>query len=109
MLAEVKEVCERLKAIQKLNDRVAFSHFSTNPPLPFVVYNFSARTDGADDFHNMHRIEVSIELYQEQRDFALEKEIFSAFIDYPVQSYNDYIDSEKMFLTEFSFEFIEKN
>lgn len=109
MLNNIKEIPERLKKIESLNGRIAFSHFSTPQNLPYAVYVFDKETDGADDYHNLRRVSATIELYQAKRDFVLEEEILKAFIDVAVTTYSDYIADEEMYMTEFNFDFVEKN
>lgn len=109
MINNTKQIAERLRNIAGLGGRVAFNHFTTPQALPFCVYNFSMNSQGADDMHTLLDISATIELYQDTRDFELEKSILKAFQDVPVNTYDDYIDDEKMYLTEFSFNFFEKN
>lgn len=108
MINDPEQIAERLMSIPELGQRIAFDHFSTPQQFPFAVYSFSLSSGGADDMHNLLTADVSVELYQETRDFELEKAILAAFTDVPVLSDSQYIDEEKMYLTEFSFEFFVK-
>lgn len=109
MINNPEQIAERLMSINALNQRVAFDHFSATQNPPFAVYTFTLSSDGADDLHNLFRAEVSIELYQKMRDFELEKQILAAFYDVPVDSESEYIDEEKLYLTEYTFHFFVKN
>lgn len=108
MINSIKEIGTRLSAIAELKNKVAFNHFSESKTLPFAVYDFSQSSQGADDLHSVLKTSVTISLYQEIRDFALEKKILKAFSDVAVNTYSDYISDERMYLTEFDFEFFEK-
>lgn len=109
MLNKIKEIPERLSQISELSGKVTFSHFSKPQTLPYVVYVFDKNTDGADGYNTLRKVSATIELYQEQRDFELEEKILEAFIDVPIATYSDYISEEEMFMTEFSFDFVEKS
>lgn len=108
MMQYAAEIPERLLVVSGLQGKIAFNHFSEPQQLPYAAYDFQYSSDGADDMHSLLTCDVSIELYQKSRDFQLEKSIFKTFEDVTVSTYTEYIDDEKMYLTEFTFSFIEK-
>lgn len=108
MINSIEQIGTRLSEISEIKNKVAFNHFSEAQTLPFAVYDFSQSSEGADDLHNLLRTSVVVTLYQDMRDFNLEKKILKAFEDVSVNTYNDYISEERMYMTEFEFEFFEK-
>lgn len=108
MINKIKQIPERLLTVEGLGGKIAHNHFSEPQTLPFCVYDFSQNSQGADDLHNLLKTSVTVTLYQEVRNFDLEKDILKVFSDVEVNTYNDYISEEKMYMTEFNFEFFEK-
>ena len=108
MIKNIADVLARLSAISVLQKRIAYDHFSTAPKLPFLTYSFEQFSDGADNYHNLLSTNVSLELYQESRDFELEKRIIKAFSDVEVTTDCEYIEKENLYETIFYFSFYEK-
>lgn len=79
---------------------VAYSHFRETPSVPFIVY----LEDDSSNFHADNRTykkvrSIRIELYTDKKDLVAEDKV-EALLDeneIPYQSYEVYIDSEKVF------------
>ena len=80
---------------------VAYSHFQGPPPsIPFITYV----EVGSDNMHADNRTwqrvrNINIELYTDKKDLVAEAKV-EALLDeneIPYQSYEVYIDSEKVF------------
>ena len=79
-----------------------YHHWNDNssPPLPYIIYLFSERNDFFADNDNYQRIEwLNVELYTENKDFALENKIEKIFQSHEITFHKTelYIDSEKMY------------
>lgn len=102
-LAEIKN---RLEGVLGAN-KVAYRQFplSKAPSLPWAVYftegtsNFSADGSTYAIINN-----ITIELYTENKNIALEAEIEEAFKDIAWEKTEEYIDTEKMFQLSYSME-----
>lgn len=106
MITDISTIIRRLET---LNVPIAYSHFAAAREPPFICYLIpDSRTDGADDLHTIKHNSVAIELYTAQRDFKLENRILKLFSDVEFDVSSAYIESEKLFVTYFEFEFIEK-
>ena len=108
MINTIKAIPDRLDAIKKLKNKVAYNHFTEPQELPYAAYLVNRSSTGADDMHNLIQVNATIELYSENRDFALENEILKAFEDVEVDTMETYLDDEKMYMIEFTFTFFEK-
>lgn len=67
------------------------------PPLPYCVYYFPNNNDVMADNRNFVRVvDIRIELYTENKDFALEYDIESKLL-FPYSKNVEYINSENMY------------
>jgi hypothetical protein len=79
---------------------VAYSHFESTPSIPFITY----LEEDSNNFHADNRTykkvrSIRIELYTDKKDLVAEAKV-EAVLDeneIPYQSYEVYIDSEKVF------------
>lgn len=79
------------------------------PPLPYCVYYFPNNNDVIADNRNYVRVvDIVIELYTENKDFALEDNIESKLL-YPYTKDVVYINSEKMYQITYESEVVLKN
>ena len=79
------------------------------PPLPYCVYYFPNNNDVMADNRNYVRVvNIVIELYTENKDFALEDNIESKLL-YPYTKEVVYINSERMYQITYESEVVLKN
>lgn len=105
MIRSIEEVLSRLEGLTKLQNKIAYDHFSEPQTLPFATYIFSTTTDGADDYKGVAYIDFTLELYADPRDLPLELEILKTLDDVEITSDSEYIEAERMYQTTFSFRF----
>ncbi|MBR1592817.1 MAG: hypothetical protein IJ666_07395 [Ruminococcus sp.] len=102
---KLQELDEIYSLLKSLNIPVAYLKFDKPQKLPFMVY-YEAGTEikGADG-HNLYReIEITVELYSDKKNTALERKIEALFSDREIHKDADiYISDEDMFITAYSF------
>lgn len=106
-----KKLAEMIEAI---GTPYAYDHFSADPsnpapPPPFICFYFEGSDDMAADNVNYQRIRpLTIELYTDNKDFALEETVEAALnaagLVYSREEI--YIDSERMYMVTFRTEII---
>src|SRR5690606_31575761 len=92
---------ELVQILKRMALPCAYSHFQVPPPsIPFITYV----EVGSDNMHADNRTwqrvrNINIELYTDKKDLVAEAKV-EALLDeneIPYQSYEVYIDSEKVF------------
>jgi hypothetical protein len=77
------------------------------PELPYLLY-YADEDVGffADDTVYSEGYAVTVEVYSEQKDLELEEKVKNLLIEkhLPYESYEDYLDSEEMFLKAYEFQ-----
>lgn len=107
---ELSEIAEKLETI---GIPVAYLQFKKPQGLPFIVY-YEAGTEvkGADHYNLYRDVTVTVELYTEDKQPQLERQIENLFRDREIDKSPDiYIKDEDMYMTTFSFninQFIEE-
>lgn len=103
----LEEIYEKLCT---LGIPVAYLQFSKPQKLPFIAY-YEEHTviEGADNYNLFRRTTIRIEFYSEKKNPELERKIENLFRTVEIEKYKDiYLDDEKMFMTVFEFETIQK-
>lgn len=103
----LEEIYEKLCT---LGIPVAYLQFSKPQKLPFIAY-YEEHTviEGADNYNLFRRTTIRIEFYSEKKDPDFERKIENLFRTVEIEKYKDiYLDDEKMFMTVFEFETIQK-
>lgn len=108
MIRSVTDVIAIIDDIPQLKDKIVYDHFTTDTALPFAAYTYDFATNGADDFKGVQWVNFNLELYSEIRDFQLEETILNLLSDVEITSDTTYLDSERMYMTTFSFTFPHK-
>lgn len=88
----------------------AYLQFRKPQKLPFIAY-YEEHTviEGADSYNLYRRTTIRIEFYSEKKNPELERKIENLFRTVEIEKYKDvYLDDEKMFMTVFEFETIQK-
>lgn len=104
---EIKDVYRKL---QTLKIPVAYRVFETAPPsIPFCVYYAENRRRYGADYKNLlERCSVTIELYTNKKDIKLENKLMDLFPEYELDSFETYINEEKLYMISVSFDYIKK-
>lgn len=105
MIRSIEEVLARLETIIEIKDKLVYDHFTEPQQLPYAAYNYKFTTGGADDYKGVQWIQFTLELYSDTRDINLERKIITVFDDVEITSDGDYIETERMYMTTFSFMF----
>lgn len=103
----LEEIYEKLCT---LGIPVAYLQFSKPQKLPFIAYlEAGTEIQGADNYNLFRRTRIKIELYSENKNPELERKIENLFRTVEIEKYGDtYLNEERMFMTVFSFEAIQK-
>lgn len=103
---ELKEIRDRLLS---LGLPVAYLRFKKAQKLPFIVYYESdTEIKGADNFNLYRDVEITIELYTEDKDPQLERRLENLFREVEIDKEGDTaLENEEMLLTVFSFRTIQ--
>lgn len=84
---------------------VAYSHFDSRQDTPFVVYMETGSNNFDADNSVYHAVRaVRIELYTEKKDLTAEAKVEAALAGVPWESYETYIDTEKMYQIAYDIE-----
>ena len=68
------------------------------PDPPYIVFYFPGDNDFVGDNSNYQKIrELTVELYTDQKDFALEETVEEVMSSLVYSRYETYIDSERMY------------
>ena len=68
------------------------------PDPPYIVFYFPGDNDFIGDNSNYQKIrELTVELYTDQKDFALEETVEEVMSSLVYSRYETYIDSERMY------------
>ena len=107
---ELSEIAEKLETI---GIPVAYLQFKKPQSLPFIVYyEAGTKVKGADHYNLYRDVTVVVELYAENKQPQLERQIENLFRDREIDKSPDiYIKDEDMYMTTFSFnidQFIEE-
>jgi len=102
---KLQELDEIYSLLKSLEIPVAYLKFDTPQKLPFIAYFESGTEIKGADGHNLYReIEITVELYSDRKNIALERKIENLFSDREIQKNADtYLDEQDMFLTSYSF------
>lgn len=97
--------------IQSIGIPSAYHHFSeaTAKPTPFICYLYPDDSDFYADDTNYQSIKtLVIELYTDYTEFTLEEQIKAVLAENGLTwtREQDYIDSEKMYITTFTMEVV---
>ena len=77
---------------------VAYSHFDSPQEAPFICYMQSDSNNfDADNGVYLPVIGIRIELYTKKKDLAAEAKIEEALAGIPWESFETYIDAEKLY------------
>lgn len=79
-------------------------------PLPCIIYTDDIETGGADLLNNVITHNIGVELYAEKIDRMNEERIENLLDEMPVRytRTRNWVESEKFFLTLYTFDFIER-
>lgn len=104
------ELDEIYKKLCTLGIPVACLKFSKTQKLPFIAYlEAGTEIQGADNYNLYRRTTIRIELYSEKKSPELERKIENLFRSVEIEKDGDvFLENEKMFMTVFSFETIQK-
>lgn len=99
------------KMMEQMHLPFAYHHFERGkaPPLPYFVFYYDGRSDFSADNHAYQKIvEVTLELYSNQKDFKSESQIESVLERNEIlyDKTEEYISSEKMFEQIYEFELL---
>lgn len=101
------ELTTMLKSITGFENKIAYRQFREGfaPALPFIVYYVEGSDNIlADNKVYLARQDVTIELYSQEKDVTSEG-LLEAKLDannIPWQKYEDYVDSEHMYMISYS-------
>lgn len=100
-----------IEQIESLNYPVAYQEFLEEQTFPFIIIdNDNTDSFNADNKTLVELIDVEIQLYSPQRNFAVEKELKELLnkLDIPFSHTGTYIDSEEMYQRVFTVRLIQK-
>jgi hypothetical protein len=104
---EFDEIYQRLCS---LSLPVAYLRFNKPQELPFIAYHEAgAEIKGADNYNLYRDSTVIVELYTEDKDVSLERQLEALFFDTELEKQADtYLEDEGMHFTSYSFNTIQK-
>ena len=95
--------------LQTLEIPVAYLSFKSAQNPPFLVYYCSgSKKHGADDKNMISDDEITIELYTDAKDIALEKQIEKLFNDVELAKAEVWLDDENLIMISYEFTTINK-
>lgn len=95
---------ELSKALETIGLPVAYNLFKQKQTKDYLIYTYSASISGSDNASELIEYSYTIELYTRNKDTAKENGILALLEGVDVeQSETIYIESEKRFMTAFSF------
>ncbi len=86
--------------LDKLPFELAYHHFDSPPPLPYIVYLFTNADDlKADNINYVEISNIDIELYTDCKDLESEKLLEDKLkeLETPYRKYEAYIKTENMY------------
>ena len=89
-----------------------FPEDGSAPPPPFICYYYTGDNDLKADNVNYQKIrQLTVELYCDNKNFTLESAVESALTSngFVYSKYEEYIDSEKMYMTTYEMEVVISN
>lgn len=103
---ELKEIRDRLLSLEI---PVAYLRFKSAQKLPYIVYYESDTEIRGADHYNLYRdVEITIELYTEDKDPQLERRLENLFREEEIDKECDTVlEDENMLLAAFSFRTIQ--
>lgn len=86
------------------------NNFVTPPPLPYILYILSIQKRGSDEKNNITEYNLDIELYSDEVDIDNEEKIETLIetLNVEYSKNREYISSEKMNMTLYNLNCIEK-
>ncbi|WP_411736094.1 hypothetical protein [Paenibacillus sp. M2] len=90
---------ELYQGLQAIGYPVAYSHFTTEPKAPYLVYLFAYGNDYmADNFNHAEVSVYQVELYTEKKDLTAEQKVKDKLreMQLPFSKSETYLESEKM-------------
>lgn len=108
---KVYEMVSSIEMAQGVNIPCAYFMFPDDkaPPPPFLVYYYPGDDDFKADDKNYAKIrQLTIELYCDNKNFLLEKAVEDALASngFVYSKAEDYIETEKLYMTTFDTEVI---
>ncbi|WP_373128062.1 hypothetical protein [Dielma fastidiosa] len=95
---------ELSKALETIGLPVAYNLFKQKQTKDYLIYTYSASISGSDEGSELIEYSYTIELYKRDEDVSVENKILDLLTGVNVeQSETIYIESEKRFMTAFSF------
>lgn len=77
------------------------------PEPPYLIFYYPGDNDFIGDNSNYQKIrELTVELYTDQKDFALEETVEGVLSGMVYSRYETYIDDERLFLVTYEMEVI---
>ena len=77
------------------------------PEPPYLIFYYPGDNDFVGDNSNYQKIrELTVELYTDQKDFALEETVEGVLSGMVYSRYETYIDDERLFLVTYEMEVI---
>lgn len=77
------------------------------PEPPYLIFYYPGDNDFIGDNSNYQKIrELTVELYTDQKDFALEETVEGVLSGMAYSRYETYIDDERLFLVTYEMEVI---
>lgn len=79
------------------------------PAPPYLIWIREQRRQyGSDSENLLEKQHVLIELYGKKKEAALEAKLEELFSDVELTIYEDYMDSQNLFVTSYEFDFVTK-
>ena len=95
------------KKLEAVGLPVAYNLFKTKQTKDYLIYTYSASISGSDEDNELIEYSYKIELYTRNKEVSVENKILDLLSGVDVeQSETIYLESEKRFLTSFTFSFL---
>lgn len=95
------------KKLEAVGLPVAYNLFKTKQTKDYLIYTYSASMSGSDENNVLIEYSYKIELYTRNKEVSVENKILDLLSGVDVeQSETIYLESEKRFLTSFTFSFL---
>ena len=95
------------KALETIGLPVAYNLFKQKQTKDYLIYTYSATISGSDEGSELIEYSYTIELYTRNKEVSVENKILDLLTGVDVeQSETIYLESEKRFLTSFTFSFL---
>lgn len=100
---------ELYSELEKIGLPVAYLCFDEKQKKEYIVYYFRSQVEGSDNENELVHYDYTIELYTQQKNFAIENRIIAILdekgVDYEIDG-SIYIESEKRLMTVITFSFL---